>query len=256
MVSSIPQSVVEALGHYVYRLEDPRTNQPFYIGKGQGERVLQHEWAALAQAGEIPSAKLKIIKAIRDAGHSVRLVIHRHGMDDTTAFHVEAALIDAFPGLSNIVLGHNADHGPADLEDLIDRYGAPPAEISFPAIVIKIEREWDSKLTKEQLYERTRRYWTCTPANRNPPPQYAIAVARGLIREIYLIDHWLEYWAWPEDRDLSRLVGRDESWIEADGVLKRGFVGTVANEFAHLRRHSVKHLTKTGSQNPIAYLNC
>lgn len=30
--------------HYVYALIDPQTNQPFYVGKGQGDRMYRHIW--------------------------------------------------------------------------------------------------------------------------------------------------------------------------------------------------------------------
>ena len=60
MKKSIPRDIVEKIQYYVYRLEDPRTGQPFYIGKGADQRVLQHEWYALKS--EIPSAKFAKIR--------------------------------------------------------------------------------------------------------------------------------------------------------------------------------------------------
>jgi hypothetical protein len=40
-------------------------------------------------------------------------VIHRHGIDsENVAFQIEAALIDAYPGLTNVVTGHRSgDYG-------------------------------------------------------------------------------------------------------------------------------------------------
>lgn len=253
MEPRIPSAVVEALKVYVYRLIDPRTDETFYVGMGQGERVLQHAWAALADT--LPADRLERIRQIRASGAVERIIIHRHGMDRPTALDVEAALIDAYRdlGLTNLVTGHGAEFGATPLEDLVDRYGAPEANISMPAILIKIEQEWSPKLSAEQLYERTRRYWYSNPEARVPSPTHAIAVARGLIREVYAIDRWEEYCNWPTDLDLSRIVPY-EQWTP--NQVRRGFVGHVANEYAHLKRTSVRHLMRTGSQNPIAYVNC
>ena len=44
--------------------------------------------------------KLKRIREIQVAGFEVAHVIHRHGMDGRTATEVEAALIEAYPGLT------------------------------------------------------------------------------------------------------------------------------------------------------------
>ena len=41
--------------------------------------------------------KLHRIREIRLDGFEVAHVIHRHGLDEDTAFEVEAALIDAYP---------------------------------------------------------------------------------------------------------------------------------------------------------------
>ena len=252
MKKSIPRDVVEKIQYYVYRLEDPRTGQPFYIGKGADQRVLQHEWHALKS--EIPSAKFAKIQEIIASGQEVRVIIHRHKMDNDTAYQVEAALIDAYENLTNMVRGHDSEFGAMPLEELIARYAAEPLNFPEPCIIIKIEKEWSNQLTPDALYERTRRYWVCSPHNRKPQPQYALAVVRGLVREVYRIDHWLEYRGWPEDRDHSRNSDPNEEWPAS--YLRRGFVGAVAHELAGLKLMSIEHLTKTGSQNPITYLNC
>jgi hypothetical protein len=252
MRQDIPQAVVEALGFYVYRLVDPRTGETFYVGKGCGERVLQHAWDALSDP--MPSDKLDRIRQIRAAGHVEMLMIHRHGLDEPTAFHVEAALIDAYPGLTNRVRGQGAEQGAATLDDLVDRYAAPDAVIPMSAILIKVEQEWRPDLTPEQLYERTRRYWSCVPEGRSPPPTHAIAVARGLIREVYRIERWESYNDWLVDRDTTRLGDPHEPWPA--GRPRRGFVGSADAAYSHLKRCSVRHLVQAGSQNPIAYVNC
>ena len=252
MSNIIPQAVIEALGFYVYRLIDPRSAQTFYVGKGTGQRVLQHQWDALGDI--IPSDKLKMIRQIQAAGESVKIIIHRHGLDEATAFHVEAALIDAYPKLANLVSGHGSELRASELSELIDRYGAPDAAISIPAIVIKIEKEWLPGLTPGELYERTRRYWVCNPERHLPTPTHALAVARGLIREVYRIDQWVEYRGWPEDRDPTRVTLAEDEW--KPGQVRRGFIGVASTELAYLKRCSVRHLTQTGSQNPIAYVNC
>ncbi|HHX70096.1 MAG TPA: hypothetical protein GX708_18860, partial [Gallicola sp.] len=45
-------------------------------------------------------------KDIRSSGLEVIHVIQRYGMSEETAFEVEAALIDSYPGLTNSVSGH------------------------------------------------------------------------------------------------------------------------------------------------------
>jgi uncharacterized protein len=132
------------------------------------------------------------------------------------------------------------------------------AEIRVPAIIIKIEQEWHAALTADQLYERTRRYWRCNPEKRTIPPRYAIAVARGLIREVYEIDSWQVY------PDMSLEVidhtrrRRERSKADRAGASRMGFIGRVATDET-LRRalllRSIHHIP-FGSGNPIAYVNC
>ena len=102
---NFPPDVSQQLGTYVYRLIDPRNGETFYVGKGTGNRVFAHSRAETDLEGDELDNKITRIREIRVAGFEVGHVIHRHGMDEKTALEVEAALIDAYPGLTNVVGG-------------------------------------------------------------------------------------------------------------------------------------------------------
>lgn len=112
LVDSFPPEVADKLSYYVYRLIDPRNGETFYVGKGRGDRVFAHARAEIEvgpdSGDDEIGEKLKRIRDIRLAGFEVGHVIHRHGMDERTAFEVEAALIDAYPGTANIAGGTTA----------------------------------------------------------------------------------------------------------------------------------------------------
>lgn len=203
-----PREVAERLDSYVYRLEDPRTDRTFYVGKGVRDRVFEHAQLALA-GGE--GLRYDLIRELHAAGLEPRVIIHRHGMSDAVALEVEAALIDAYAhhDLANEVRGHGSERGLSTPDRLRELYGAPEAVIPVPAIAIKIEQQWDETLSAEQLYERTRRYWVCNPEERRRPPKVALCVARGIVREVYEIERWEEY------PDMQREERCDRGQVEA-----------------------------------------
>lgn len=254
-MARIPQAVQEALGYYVYRLVDPRDGKTFYVGKGTGERVLQHGWDAVA--ADIPTDKQRQINEIRAAGLEELVIIQRYGLNEETAFAIEAALIDVLPGLTNMVAGHGREFTAVPLMDLIAHFQPRQANITVPAILIRVQREWRPDLTPAALYERTRRYWKANPEARRPTPTHALAVANGLVREVYRIERWEEYRSWPEDRDLTREDGAAEVWTEDQNDLRSGFVGWPCPEQGPLLKGcTVGHLLPQGAQNPIAYVDC
>jgi hypothetical protein len=107
-----PPGVTGHLKWYVYRLIDPRNGETFYVGKGQGDRIFQHVRGALSSTKDEDTSDLKYsrIKAIMAAGLDVGHVIHRHNIEkEDVAFQIEAALIDAYPGLTNEVNGRGSD---------------------------------------------------------------------------------------------------------------------------------------------------
>jgi len=110
MINEFSSEVIDEIEYYVYRLIDPRNGNTFYVGKGKGNRVFAHMNGALAFEGneDEASEKIGLIREIHQSGLKVVHVIHRHGLDSDTAFEVEAALIDAYPGLSNEAGGHGS----------------------------------------------------------------------------------------------------------------------------------------------------
>lgn len=184
--------VSEELGNYVYRLIDPRDGETFYVGKGQGNRVFAHVEAApeIAEDEDGASAKLSRIHEIRRAGLKVIHIIHRHGIPDDAVFEVEAALIDAFSGLSNIASGHGSnDRGPMHAHQIVDKYDLPAIdwEPQHKLVLININRFETSG--REALYQQVRFAWRLS-SQRAEQADYVLAVVRGIVVGAFEADFW------------------------------------------------------------------
>jgi len=177
--------IIEKLETYVYRLIDPRNGETFYVGKGKGNRVFAHAQAKIVS--DDPGEKLARIEAIRRTGMEVSHVIHRHGMDDRTAFEVEAALMDAYPGLTNSATGHGSSaRGSMHAHEVINRYSAKPASFQHKLILINVNRSAD----ETSLYEATRYCWKVALKRANRA-EYVLAVKQGLIVGVFTNEQWL-----------------------------------------------------------------
>jgi len=184
---SFPPDVVPKLKTYVYRLIDPRNGETFYIGKGQGNRVFAHIHDEQSLDGDELSDKLKRIREIRLAGFEVAHVIHRHGMDEQTAFEVEAALMDAYPGLATVVGGHgSSEYGAMHAREIIRKYSAEPAVFRHKAILISVNRS----AAETSLYEATRYAWKIS-RTKAMQADVILATLRGMIVGAFVADDWL-----------------------------------------------------------------
>jgi hypothetical protein len=205
-VDRFSPEVQEALGYYVYRLIDPRNGNTFYAGKGKGNRVFAHTKDSLQpfkkngadDTGEMRnededdlSLKIKTIREIHAEGLDVLHIIHRHGMDEDTAFAVEAALIDAYPGLANIVGGHgSADYGPMNVFQIVKTYGLPViSSFDDRCLIIKIRQETVGACGS--VYEAVRSTWHLNKA-RAEQAQYVLAAAGGVVTGVFTADLWYE----------------------------------------------------------------
>jgi hypothetical protein len=92
-------------GFYVYQLADPRTDLPFYIGKGQSLRAWQHERAVRAGKLAGNARKVAAIQEIIARGLSVQVSILACYDSEADALDHEFRLVDSQPTLTNIVPG-------------------------------------------------------------------------------------------------------------------------------------------------------
>ena len=90
--------------YYVYELIDPRTNLPFYIGKGKGKRIDQHEKEA--RKG-IKHPKCDVINDIKNSGLQVSKRIVKWFDNEPDAYNFEEKHINdvGLDNLTNLVKG-------------------------------------------------------------------------------------------------------------------------------------------------------
>lgn len=185
------------------------------------------------------SPKLERIRAIHLAGFEVAHVIHRHGMDDKTAFEVEATLMDAYPGLTNVAGGvGNSDYGAMHAKEILRRYAAKPAVFKHKAMLISVNRS----AAENSLYEATRYAWKVS-LKKAKQAEVILSTLQGLIVGAFVADEWLEATSenFPGKEPVPGRYAFNGS--EAPPAIAREYVGfRVPDEYR-----------KPGAANPIKY---
>ena len=190
--------------YYVYRLIDPRNLQTFYVGKGCGDRVFQHAKGVMSKIAldvdeDKMSLKEKLIAEIIGAGKGVIAIIHRRGLTNNEALEVEAALIDAYPGLTNIQHGYGIERGAMTIEDLFATYNIPVySEPNEKYVIIKTTPQFINS-RNGNLYEAISHAWRAT-LNKAKKYKYVLAVVNGIVREVYEVDKDNGWYQFSSDR--------------------------------------------------------
>jgi len=230
--------IAAVLKSYVYVYTDPRNGRPFYIGKGQGNRVFAH----LDDTSD--TEKTDTITAIRKSGKKPQIDILRYGLTDAEAALVEASAIDliGLSRLANRVAGHHEkSYGRIGSQEVIAMLSAKPVRVRHKAVLITINKRYRSNMTDEELYEATRGLWVV--GLRREQAEYGMAVYQGIVREVYRIQKW-------HPAGTLKYRTRDSKGFKSSGRWE--FEGTVAT---NIRNEYIGNSVGMGGQNPIRYKN-
>ncbi len=238
----------QALGHYVYMLIDSRTDKPFYVGKGIGNRVFDHIRFAMNN----PTVSTEKCDTIREIGaENVKHVIVTHGLTtEDEAYKIEAILIDVlnYTGLqlANEMSGQNAKlFGIMTADEIIRRYSAGRLNsINSDCVIININGQYKRAFGKDDIYKATKEIWRIAKW-RLKEIKYVLSEYRGLIVEVFEVDKW-----YPKERPYgikSKKAGQTYTGY--------GFDGHIAPD--EIRRlyinKSIAHQKDKGKANPISY---
>ncbi len=229
-------AAAEGLGYYVYCLVDPRNKEIFYIGKGKGNRVFDHE----KQVEN--SAKVARIREIEKAGQQVEKYIIRHSLEtEQAAFAVEAALIDLLASniwssraLLNEVKGHHSfECGMKSVAEVENFFSDEKlGDIKEKVLIININKKYRYNCENSDIYKATRSAWHLNE-KKAKAVELVFSEYKGIIRAVFKPEEWI----FNNVRNRWEFVGKD-----------------VSSEYPQYM-HKQNCLKKKGQQNPIMYVN-
>mgnify|MGYP000429755088 CR=1 FL=1 len=248
------EEVCKGLGHYVYRLIDPRNGNTFYVGRGQGNRVFQHANAALNPENDPESNKLSSIRAIHNAGLKVVHVIHRHSIPADMVAEVEASLIDAYPGLSNVQGGEGSgDRGPMSTVEIIDKFSLPAIDTppEEKLVLVNINRLEDLT-NRDAIYEQTRLAWRISSTRANQA-DFVLGVVRGVVRGAFQVD--ARGWRAADHENFPDRIPEGDSRTGRYGFCGKNAAPDIWEKFVGARGKRIEVESMKHIQNPIRYWN-
>ena len=244
---SLKPGMAEALGHYVYLLIDPRDHRVFYVGKGQGDRCLQHFLE------DDDSDKVRRIREIEALGLDVGVEVLAHGLGTAKeALAIESAAIEliGLTELTNKVRGVDSlRFGRKTLQELEGYYAAPKGDITDPVLLIRVSQMYRHGMSEAELYDITRGVWLLS-MNRARGVRYVLSLYEGVVRGVFGPDRW-------QPADISGYPTRSDL-VPSDAEGRVEFVGTKAPDDVQ-QRYMGKNLSAYmpyGTQSPVLYVNC
>lgn len=244
-VLEFPREIHESLKYYVYRLIDPRDGLTFYVGKGRGNRVFDHvmDRVSFSKDEDDVSAKMRVIRDIKAYGLEPLYVIHRHGLSEREAYLVEAAVIDAHAGLTNIMGGYGSDEfGPASVEQLVERYSA--AEMTLPAGYRLMAISINNSHTDFTIEDAVTCAWRVS-LSRARRATHVLAMIGGVCRGVFIPEQWLPATKANFPRLAEDLLGRyGFAGVRASKLDLDLFVG---------KKLPLKYQRRKGMASPVLY---
>jgi hypothetical protein len=260
----------EQLGHYVYVLRDPRDNQIFYVGKGVGNRVLDHANGVMGKE-DPENMKEKQIGEIHAAGLEVDAwIIQSDLKSDEHAFATESAVYGALKLigsaldseqllLKNIVVPPGfSSSGLIQLNEAIAIFGEPADSTLIPhnSVFIKPTATWRRGMSAEELWESTHGWWVLGE-ERIQNIRYVFSIPNFVIRGVWLVPE--NGWRKQKKGDRGFADARQKQAKYQKIKSRFGFdsMNDVSGDFSELINKSVEHLYEKSGQKQasVTYLD-
>ena len=209
----ISKTQSDLLENYVYVYYDTETEEPFYIGRGSGNRVLSH---TKSSHNEMVRERIK--------RENYDFDILAYGLDDETAKKVEAAAIDLI-GIDNLLnksRGSGATkYGRVNLRTLLRSLTSEEiTEVHHNLIVVSINQTYEKYGDDVQaLHESTRGVWKGISSEKADQAEYVVGVVEGRVVYVMTAAAWLP-------------AGSTEYFVRGNGTVEGRieFVGRTADE--------------------------
>lgn len=262
----------EALGeHYVYALVNPRDNQIFYVGQGQGDRVFSHEEEAKKSENR-EKMKLDTIKSIEEAGMEVDRYIINCNLTKAQADAAEGALINALnlnlpddKKLTNIQSGNHSMPEAEKVEDFEKFYAAEPLKFEdlkgHKVLVIKIT-SYKKGMTSKDVYDIGRGIWKLD-LPKAKKAEYVFIAYMGVIVGVFRPTKWYQVSKnmeranalgdKPEDLERKYFIDEDFEKCGEDSFDENQNFWRDKKSLGDLKRPENKQTVKR-QQNSIGYL--
>lgn len=185
---SVRRQFFSELGFYNYaivELDGDNHRNPIYIGKGKGDRCLQH----LDDKGA--SEKSTLMTDLYSKG-KLGIDILAYQLDEKTAFAIESVCIDLLniENLTNSVRGHGENTKRLSLNELANLIRNEPVDIlpEHKGVAFLLEKTFRHSFGDIELFEHTRGIWSRA---QKDDVKFAYATFRGIIKEVYEIHSWV-----------------------------------------------------------------
>ena len=263
----------EKLGHYVYALRNPIDGKIFYVGKGQGSRVLAHANGVIDDPSNDESLKNATIKQIHDQGLEVESYIIQHNLkDEEHAFASESAIYGMLKllsdgldhaqfGLTNKVAPPSFnEYGLRNIQRVLDDYGKPAdcSLIPHNSLLIHVAESgtWRPGMSRQEVWDSVRGWWHLN-TSRLKNIRYIIAIPDFVIRGVWEVNptDWREQN--PNDRgwdDILRKRAKGKEKTPRYGVDSCRDLSE--SRFSELISTSIEeHYSRYAKQSNVYYLD-
>jgi uncharacterized protein len=242
-IKKFSASSLKALGnYYVYALVDSRYNKIFYIGKGSGQRIFDHENEAHNTSNN--SRKCRRIREIENEDHKIKKIIVAWDLTEEEAHKIESSLISLVEyenskSLTNEQMGHRPQEI-ATVEEFEHVYGAKKIsekKLAEKVMIVKLNSSYKEGMSEDAIYAISHGNWVAD-IKKAQQADLVFGVYKTIVVGVYKP----ESWATCKGGSSNRRIYFNDPNYNSKTQYKKKYLGK-----------SIADFKKIKSQNPVFY---